>query len=177
MNICECGCGQPAKNRFKQGHNSKRIHIVKPEIRFWKYVDIPDDPDACWEWLGVTSSNGYGRFGEGPDSMAHRTSYIMHISDIPPEKEIHHRCNNQLCVNPNHLKAVTRIENMSYVEPWQMRRNSGLHKTSTKLDPQKARAIRFVADLLSVKDLSCIYNVHPTVIRNVLNRHSYKYVV
>lgn len=44
--------------------------------------------------------------------FAHRFSYIIHKGEIPPKLVIDHLCRNTLCVNPDHLEAVTHKENL-----------------------------------------------------------------
>lgn len=43
---------------------------------------------------------------------AHRLSYELHKGEIPEGLEIDHLCRNRWCVNPDHLEAVTRRENI-----------------------------------------------------------------
>lgn len=43
---------------------------------------------------------------------AHRFAYELHKGPIPKGLEIDHLCRNTLCVNPNHLEAVTHRENV-----------------------------------------------------------------
>ena len=81
------------------------------EVRFWEKVRKTDE---CWEWTG-TKVLGYGRIrrGEGRGTVpAHRVSYELHKGDIPEGLEIDHLCANHGCVNPDHLEAVTHVENM-----------------------------------------------------------------
>jgi len=82
--------------------------------RFWDKVDIPMEPDECWEWNAATR-NGYGVLG-APNSnrivYAHRWVFENFIGQISPDKEICHICNNRLCVNPTHLYEGTRSDNM-----------------------------------------------------------------
>jgi hypothetical protein len=73
---------------------------------FWSRVVISD---GCWEWIGKTDGEGYGRFGAS--SRAHRYSYENSVGLIPPGLVLDHLCLNPICVRPDHLEAVTIAEN------------------------------------------------------------------
>jgi hypothetical protein len=77
--------------------------------RFMQKVHVAGD---CWEWIGVKSHHGYGQFRcAGKTRYAHRISYVIHVGPIPPGMFIDHRCHNRSCVNPNHLRVVTKQAN------------------------------------------------------------------
>jgi len=83
--------------------------------RFWKMVERPqaDDKTTCWTWSGGLRADGYGRFTfNGHRSMAHRFAYEMAKGPIPLGLDIDHLCRVRHCVNPHHLEAVTRRENL-----------------------------------------------------------------
>jgi len=72
-------------------------------------------PTQCWIWTGafLQDRNGkYGLFRYPNGQRAHRYSYEYFINKISEDHEIDHLCRNTLCVNPEHLEAVTHKENI-----------------------------------------------------------------
>lgn len=64
--------------------------------------------NGCWDWTGATKGNGYGSFVyNGRPRCAHRYLYEQHKGPIPEGFQLDHLCRNPLCVNPEHLEAVT----------------------------------------------------------------------
>lgn len=70
---------------------------------------------GCLAWAGARDGKGYGnvarmRQGVGKNWIVHRLVYELSIGPIPDKHDVHHRCENKLCINPEHLEAVTRRE-------------------------------------------------------------------
>lgn len=69
-------------------------------------------PGGCWLWTGHTRKDGYGVVDErGKKYLAHRVSYLLLRGEIPTDT-LDHVCRNKTCVNPHHLEAVSRGENV-----------------------------------------------------------------
>ena len=86
--------------------------------KFWSFVDIRSE-EECWIWMGPFSFTGYGQIGvkgvgycSNRAIPAHRMAVTIVRGDITPGKMILHKCNNRLCVNPNHLREGTHQENI-----------------------------------------------------------------
>lgn len=78
------------------------------ENRFMNFVEKTNE---CWIWKGSKDKRGYGRFSiEGKPWLAHRVSYC--IFKEFPTMELLHSCDNQSCVNPDHLSEGTHLQNM-----------------------------------------------------------------
>ena len=68
---------------------------------------------GCWEWQAAQLSGGYGSFTlAGRTTVAHRFAYQYWVGPIPAGLTIDHRCCNPVCVNPDHLEAVTMKVNV-----------------------------------------------------------------
>lgn len=82
---------------------------LDPRVRSRISLDLT----GCWLWTGYRDKLGYGRLTiDGKTAAAHRIVYEHHKGPIPSGLEIDHLCRVTSCVNPDHLEAVTHLENM-----------------------------------------------------------------
>ncbi len=81
--------------------------------KFMRFVKV-DEATGCWVWQGYRLPNGYGRYRlrGGDPQGSHRVSWILHRGDIPSGQSILHRCDNEPCVNPDHLFLGTQKTNV-----------------------------------------------------------------
>lgn len=80
--------------------------------RFWSNV-IRASENECWIWTGCRTPEGYGTLSiENRQVRAHRQSIILDGRDIPAGMVVDHVCRNRACVNPHHLRVVTRRQNV-----------------------------------------------------------------
>lgn len=73
--------------------------------------------NGCIEWQAGTNGDGYGVFHPFTTTTnkkvyAHRWSYEQKHGPIPEGMHLDHLCRNTLCVNPDHLEAVTPRVNL-----------------------------------------------------------------
>lgn len=76
------------------------------------------EPNGCWRWTG--ERGGFGGGGYGYVSVggikgrpaAHRLMYELEVGPIPEGFQVHHKCRNRLCVNPDHLEALPQDEHV-----------------------------------------------------------------
>lgn len=88
-----------------------KVALTVP-AKFIKFAVLAER-DKCWSWKGYISDGGYAlircsRF----NIRAHRFAYESYIGAIPEGLVLDHECRNRACVNPWHLKPMTRVQNI-----------------------------------------------------------------
>lgn len=79
----------------------------------------PEPNSGCWLWTAKLKQNkrgtGYGVIHGGRPNgrwlYAHRVSWEIYRGGIPPDADVLHKCDNSLCVNPDHLYLGDQAQN------------------------------------------------------------------
>jgi hypothetical protein len=151
--------------------------------RFWPLVNkngpvIRHNLGRCWIWTGQPNVWGYGVFAVGRRSRtgAHRVAWGLTNGPIPVGLLALHKCDNRLCVRPDHLFLGDQADNAQDMRE-KRRQAQGSRVGGAKLTEAAVREIRLRAhspgdfDLLAEE-----FGVHPDTVKLVVARKTWKHV-
>ena len=104
----------PAELADRRGEIMARIY-ERVEVTDLGFV-LDDKPSPCHLWTGPDSGTGrgggYGRMSLNSQTVAvHLVVYTHYFGYIPGKKQVDHKCNNRLCINPCHLQLTSHLRN------------------------------------------------------------------
>lgn len=157
--------------------------------RFWGHVS---KTDGCWEWTGSTQGRGYGSFfADGRSHQAHRWIYEQFFGPQPKHIHICHKCDNPICIRPDHLFAGTRSDNMkdcagkgrNVMQKFPERSHfkgknniqcRGERQGNSKLKSQDIAEIKSLASSgLSSARIAPMFGVHPAHVRKIVRGNAW----
>jgi hypothetical protein len=175
-------CGQPfscsasVANRARHhfcclAHRvADKTHYVHPvEPRFWSKVNkatclgescgCHQGLGHCWPWKGSLDGDGYGMFHyQGKPIKASRMAYALtagvNVLDIPSQHYRCHKCDQPICVRPDHTFTGTAQDNFDdAVQKGRQRR----------IAPEAVEQIRAM-HTMTMKARAEMFQVSPTLV-------------
>ena len=179
----------------------------KQAALFWQKVnkDCPAPAHLpwlgkCWNWTGQTKTprgkqDCYGRIRmAGKMYHAHRISYALAHGEAPSHLCVLHKCDNPLCVNPDHLWVGTRADNnadmvskgrdrrcepdkvWSRVNPERVLRGSDNPKHKLTEDTVRCILAEYAAGGVSQQSLADKHGVNQTLISALVRGRVWRHV-
>jgi HNH endonuclease/Helix-turn-helix domain of resolvase len=160
--------------------------------RFNKYTN-KSSYLPCWLWMGARlNKNRYGLLRvKNKTMLAHRLSYEIHNGTIIDKKYVLHTCDNEGCVNPEHLFLGTQLDNVKdrdfkkrghFFNP-----NShfnkirfipvGIKNPKSKLSEKNVHEIRkLLSEGFSNKEIAKKFSVSKDTILRIKNKSSWRHI-
>lgn len=161
------GLNYRLSNSFRRSSLKERFHQ--------SYRKMEHD---CWEWNGtIHSVHGYGIIQENrKDLLAHRVAWKLYYGDTN-NLCVLHKCDNRICVNPDHLFLGSRVDN-NLDRNNKGRQAKGEKQHSAKLTEKEVIEIR---QRIAVFNERCIniaedYNVSRSAINQIKLRKTWKHL-
>ncbi len=176
--------------------------LINEYLQKFEQSYVKKGENDCWLWKTSQQSKGTLRFflkysAKKTYVSAKRFAYLAYVRPLDEKQLIFSKCNNRLCVNPNHLYVDT-VSNMSK-NTWSKLdvRKQKISKAKTginisfpnrdtafgrkhgmaKLDPAKVRLIRsLVKNGETKKSVAIRFNVSERNIRAIVNFDTWKHV-
>lgn len=159
---------------------------------------FPEPNSGCWIWTGMTAQNGYGRMlvksKNGPTAAAHRISWAIVHGAPPTNLDVCHKCDNRLCVNPDHLFLGSRADNMrdcskkgrnimqrhperSVLRGNKIRRPAGESHPQAKLTEAQIHEIRRLRGSSSQEALAARFGVDRSTVGRILSGMTWRHLI
>lgn len=140
---------------------------------------------GCLIWNGAVSGGykskpntqyGYIKI-DGKTQRVHRVMYEIHSGPIPEGMVLCHKCDNPLCINPDHLFLGTQAENVQdMIEKKRQYHPRGEMNNSKLKECEVIRILEAAKQGVSLHILSQKYSVHVVTIRNIVSGKKWAYL-
>jgi hypothetical protein len=151
--------------------------------RFWD-SSIPEPNSGCFLWTKALTGTGYGQFRAGSlrdgtrrNVTASRYACELVHGAIPDGMQALHKCDNKICVNPDHLYIGTRSDNAKDAFARHRKiphRLVGADNPRAKLSEDQIRTIRDSEERSA--DLARRYGLSKTQVGHIRSRKSWAHV-
>lgn len=139
--------------------------------RFWQKVDKSGE---CWLWRGARANRRYqttSAWFNGRFASASRVSWEIANGPIPEAMYVCHKCDNPLCVRPDHLFLGTPGDNVR-----DMIRKGRQPSWIGKLTAEQVLAIRALAGTVSQREIARQYGVDQSLVCRIINNAVWRHV-
>jgi hypothetical protein len=142
--------------------------IIEPMTLIERLMSKIIKTETCWLWTGLLNNTGYGRLNS--KLYAHRVIFeIYNNIKLTKNQEVCHKCDNPRCVRPDHLFLSEHSGNMLDMA---VKGRSG----NKKLSDEQVIEIRRLKPLMSYKQLSEMFCVSKSSIKDIISGRNYAWL-
>lgn len=137
-----------------------------------------DASTGCWNWTRGKTSCGYGHYAvSGRQGRAHRLFYEHLVGEIPSRMHVCHRCDNPLCVNPEHLFVGSSAANTAD-KVSKGRQARGAELPQSRFSELQVRAVRelHATSGWTFGELAVVFAVTRPAIAAIVHRRTWRHV-
>lgn len=142
---------------------------------------IKDEVTNCWTWTGSTNGRYGHTYVDGVRWFVHRAAFKFLKGIDPKNMLVCHKCDNPLCINPDHLFLGTHKDNtadMIAKGRGKLYLYKGVNHSWAKFDEKTVKLIREAGEAgLSRASIARYFKVSPTTISNISLGKIYKDVI
>lgn len=143
---------------------------------FWDKVE---KTESCWNWTGATNGRPSSGVSYGllkipktrKNISAHRMSYTLHNGAITSDQWVLHKCDNPLCVNPDHLflgDAKSNVADMISKGRRVIKPCRGESNGRAVMTKKSVEAIRELRSVMSISGLAEQFGVSKSQIHRIV---------
>lgn len=139
---------------------------------------MPEPNSGCWLWIGALGSHGYPTITYQGKRwfLGNRLAWILHRSEIPDDLFVCHKCDNPICVNPDHLFLGTPKDNsQDSAKKGRHRDATGTNNGRAKLTEANVLQLRSAPSKGLVK-LAKELGISYSMIKSIRKRRAWKHV-
>ena len=155
--------------------------------RFWGFVDRSQlGPGGCWEWNAATNPLGYGLVwiksnGDYVQRRAPRVAFRIGSGSDPGDLFVCHKCDNPMCVRPDHLFLGDDQANVDdMIRKGRRNGRKFLDGEGHELSKLKNEDVMRIRELsrngMGSAAISRRFCVNPQTISKIVHRHLWKHL-
>jgi hypothetical protein len=163
---------------MKTNYPTTQMYLIEGSIRKHAYhLGFYVNHNNCWICNSHKTKDGqYARFRRnGKEFRIHRFMYEITYGKIPAGMIVRHKCDEPLCINPDHLELGTHADN-ARDKVSRNRQPKGTQIKSAKLNEEAVYYIKFISTE-NDKELARRYKVNISTIRSIKKGITWKHVV